>query len=347
MKTKNPASEMINTSKCAEVIPSKMLFNAKLYGQQRVQEARGDSVCEYAMAMLKARHAQSRQRKRRVVVDLHPTELYIRDKTDLDFWICNGPLRNLTFVWNDQTEGHCCGLIMKQVIAGMNTWEFYGLKMKGNRTAFIRALKYVFMNLDLSDDPMSSPDTTMHSANGADSAVVDNLIDLSDLCIASCANPTETGEQPWQIKIPTETTMLPTNPTVVPGTRSVKGISSEGWARFDSPSNRTQSALTTDPWSPKQQLWCNSQCPSIPQISSCVNENTPVGQKTLVASAVPVFPDPRYVPSSPFIANWSTSRIIEGRDIFRTNQPVHEFQSQGLVSVNWGTGYCRNVHQCQ
>ncbi|CAH8466287.1 unnamed protein product [Dicrocoelium dendriticum] len=165
------------------------------------------------MAMLKARQAQTKQKKKRVMIDLHPTEIYVLEKSASAKCICHHSLCDLTFVWNDQTGDHCCGLILRQTAAGKSTWEFYGFKLNGYRTAFIHALKYVFRNLELSKEQMPEPDSNLPPASCMDSAVVDNLIDLTDISTKPNAIPPKNGEQLFQVKIPTGSLILPPNPT--------------------------------------------------------------------------------------------------------------------------------------
>ncbi|KAK8740688.1 hypothetical protein OTU49_002656 [Cherax quadricarinatus] len=168
-------------------------FKGKLIGVLEVSEARGDRMCQEALAELKMAVRAAGEHKQRIVINVAMDGIRLRDERSSDC-LYHHPVHKISFIAQDMTDTRAFGYIFGSPDAGH---KFFGIKTEKAASQVVIAMRDLFQESSFGGLFGSNGDSGIVSASltsGAGGAIAD-LLDLQSELSSLQKGLTEISQQ--------------------------------------------------------------------------------------------------------------------------------------------------------
>ncbi|XP_069984301.1 protein disabled, partial [Penaeus vannamei] len=117
-----------------------MSFKGKLIGVLEVSEARGDRMCQDALAELKMAVRAAGEHKQRILISVAMDGIRLRDERSSDC-LYHHPVHKISFIAQDMTDSRAFGYIFGSPDAGH---KFFGIKTEKAASQVVIAMRDLF-----------------------------------------------------------------------------------------------------------------------------------------------------------------------------------------------------------
>ncbi|XP_076032269.1 uncharacterized protein LOC143020029 isoform X3 [Oratosquilla oratoria] len=173
-------------------------FKGKLIGVLEVSEARGDRMCQEALAELKMAVRAAGEHKQKIVINVAMDGIRLRDERSGDC-LYHHPVHKISFIAQDMTDTRAFGYIFGSPDAGH---RFFGIKTEKAAGQVVIAMRDLFQDSHYGGAFSSNGDTGIVSASlltGAGGPIAD-LLDLQSELSSLQKGLSEISQRSQQLK---------------------------------------------------------------------------------------------------------------------------------------------------